>query len=128
MTIIDGKKVSEEISQKLKLEIANLKQRNITPRLVIIQVGNVAASNIYVRNKLRLSEKLGVVTEIKKYPESLPNDELIKIIHKLNNDSLVNGILVQMPLPKHIDESHIIANISPSKDVDCFHLINIGKL
>jgi methylenetetrahydrofolate dehydrogenase (NADP+)/methenyltetrahydrofolate cyclohydrolase len=128
MITIDGKKISEEICQELMLDIANLKQRHIIPRLVIVQVGNVSASNIYVRNKLKLAEKLGVVAEIKKYPDDLSNDELISIIHELNKNSQVHGILVQMPLPKHIDEATIIANINPIKDVDCFHLENIGKL
>jgi methylenetetrahydrofolate dehydrogenase (NADP+)/methenyltetrahydrofolate cyclohydrolase len=128
MVIIDGKKISNEICQELKTEIVNLKQHQITPKLVIIQVGDVAASNIYVRNKLRLAKTLEVIAVVQKYPDHLSNDELIDIIHKLNNDPYVHGILVQMPLPKHIDEATIIANINPVKDVDCFHLENIGKL
>jgi methylenetetrahydrofolate dehydrogenase (NADP+)/methenyltetrahydrofolate cyclohydrolase len=128
MTIIDGKKISEDINQELKIEIDQLKKSNIIPKLIIVQVGNFPASNVYVRNKLRLSDRLGAITELKKYPEDLPSGELISIIQKLNADNSVNGILVQMPLPKHINETDVIAAIDPSKDVDCFHLVNIGKL
>ncbi|GHU32684.1 hypothetical protein FACS1894166_06510 [Bacilli bacterium] len=128
MTLIDGKAISNDICKELELEIKHLASEGIVPTLVIIQVGHNPASDVYVRNKLRLSQRLNVNTTIEKYSETITNDELLASIVKLNKDFKVNGILVQMPLPKHIDERQVIATIDPNKDVDCFHLINIGKL
>ncbi|MDR1234469.1 MAG: bifunctional methylenetetrahydrofolate dehydrogenase/methenyltetrahydrofolate cyclohydrolase [Mycoplasmataceae bacterium] len=128
MVIIDGKKISNEISEQLKSQIALLKTENIVPKLVIIQIGSNPASNVYVRNKIRLGEKLGVKIQLQKLLENITNDDLLVEIQKFNNDKSINGILVQMPLPPHINEANIIAHIDPSKDVDCFHLENIGKL
>jgi methylenetetrahydrofolate dehydrogenase (NADP+)/methenyltetrahydrofolate cyclohydrolase len=128
MTIIDGKQISEQICNELSTEIQHLQNMQITPTLVIIQVGDNPASNIYVRNKLRLSDKLGAKTLVQKLPQTITQAELIKLINELNHDSSVNGILVQMPLPNHISENVVIESITPLKDVDCFHLINVGKL
>jgi methylenetetrahydrofolate dehydrogenase (NADP+)/methenyltetrahydrofolate cyclohydrolase len=128
MILIDGKAISNEICKELELEIKHLAGESIVPTLVIIQVGHNPASDVYVRNKLRLSQKLNVNTSIQKYPETITNEELLASITKLNKDPKINGILVQMPLPKHIDERQVIATIDPNKDVDCFHLINIGRL
>jgi methylenetetrahydrofolate dehydrogenase (NADP+)/methenyltetrahydrofolate cyclohydrolase len=128
MTIIDGKKVSHDICEDLKKQIIQLKSKNIIPKLVIIQIGSNQASNVYVRNKIRLANQLEVIVDLQKLPNEITNDQLIALISKLNSDVSVNGILVQMPLPTHINEANVIAHINPDKDVDCFHLSNIGKL
>ncbi|MDR3249975.1 MAG: bifunctional methylenetetrahydrofolate dehydrogenase/methenyltetrahydrofolate cyclohydrolase, partial [Mycoplasmataceae bacterium] len=98
------------------------------PSIVIIQIGNNQASNVYVRNKLKLCEKLAVNGKLKHLEENIAEIELIKLIKNLNDDKNVNGILVQLPLPGHIDENKIIETINPIKDVDCFHLENVGKI
>lgn len=128
MTLIDGKTVAQEISLELKQQIDWLKSQNITPSLVIIQVGNVSSSNVYINNKIKLGERLGTITKLEKLPENTSTNELVSLIEKHNNDSNTNGILVQMPLPNHIDETKIIEAIDSNKDVDCFKLDNIGKL
>jgi methylenetetrahydrofolate dehydrogenase (NADP+)/methenyltetrahydrofolate cyclohydrolase len=128
MTTIDGKKVSEAIANELTSEIAILKQNGVTPTLVIIQVGSNPASDVYVRNKLRLSERLGAKTIIKKLEPTITQTQLHHIIKELNSDDSVNGILVQLPIPAHLNETLVIEEINPNKDVDCFHLANVGKL
>jgi methylenetetrahydrofolate dehydrogenase (NADP+)/methenyltetrahydrofolate cyclohydrolase len=128
MIVIDGKKVSSQIVEKLKQEINLFKTKNIVLRLVIIQIGSNPASNIYIRNKIKLGEQLGIIIELKQLSEDTTNEVLLEVITQLNLDAAVNGILVQMPLPSHINETKIIAHIAPNKDVDCFHLENIGKL
>ena len=126
MQIIDGKLISQQIKEELKQEVANLIQQNIIPTLHIIQVGDNASSNIYIRNKIRLSDELKTKTVLHKLNNSINEDQLIDLIHQLNNDDSVNGILVQLPLPKNINEEHIINQISPLKDVDGFTLHNVG--
>jgi methylenetetrahydrofolate dehydrogenase (NADP+)/methenyltetrahydrofolate cyclohydrolase len=121
MTIIDGKQISDSICDELIAEIKFLHNKQIIPTLVIIQIGDNSASNIYVRNKLRLSDKLGAKTTVHKLPVDITQVKLIELIHQLNNDDTINGILVQMPLPAHINETIVIENIHPNKDVDCFH-------
>ncbi len=128
MKIIDGKLISSQICEELKKEIEELKSKNITPCLKIIQVGDNQASNVYVRNKVRLSETVGVNTTVDKFPETISQEELINEIKKLNEDKSVNGILVQLPIPKHISEKEVIEAIDEDKDVDCFSLTNVGKL
>jgi methylenetetrahydrofolate dehydrogenase (NADP+)/methenyltetrahydrofolate cyclohydrolase len=128
MTIIDGKKVSEIIADELTSEIAILKQNGVVPTLVIIQIGSNAASDVYVRNKLRLSERLGAKTVVKKLDAGITQTQLHTIIKELNADVNVNGILVQLPIPAHLNENLVIEEINPEKDVDCFHLSNVGKL
>ncbi|MDE6477204.1 MAG: hypothetical protein K2L48_03360 [Mycoplasmoidaceae bacterium] len=128
MKIIDGKLISSQICEELKKEIEELKSKNITPCLKIIQVGDNQASNVYVRNKVRLSETVGVNTTVDKFPETISQEELINEIKKLNADKSVNGILVQLPIPKHISEKEVIEAIDEDKDVDCFSLTNVGKL
>ncbi|MDR0857038.1 MAG: bifunctional methylenetetrahydrofolate dehydrogenase/methenyltetrahydrofolate cyclohydrolase [Mycoplasmataceae bacterium] len=128
MKLIDGKKISSEIKEELKKEIVFLKTKDIVPTLVIVQVGNNQASNVYVRNKIKLSNELGANTSLLHFDEDVTEEHLLQEIKNLNEDDTVNGILVQLPLPKHIDENKIIEHISPIKDVDCFHLENVGKL
>lgn len=128
MKIINGKSTSEKIKIELKNEIFNLKKMGITPKLLIIQVGDNQASNTYVNSKQKLSFELGSITEIKKFSEKISEEELIDNIILANNDKEINGILVQLPLPRHINEDKIISVISSEKDVDCFHNYNVGLL
>lgn len=128
MKIIDGKLVQSQICDELKKEIEKLKSRNIVPTLKIIQVGDNQASNVYVRNKIKLSETVGINTTVDKLPENITETELINRIKDLNNDKNINGILVQLPIPSHLSEKEVIETIVPDKDVDCFNLVNVGKL
>ncbi len=128
MKIIDGKLVQSQICDELKKEIEELKSRNIVPTLKIIQVGDNQASNVYVRNKIKLSETVGINTTVDKLPENITETELINRIKDLNNDKNINGILVQLPIPSHLSEKEVIETIVPDKDVDCFNLVNVGKL
>ena len=129
MTLIDGKKIANEIKTNIISKIKELKDKyNILPKMVIFLVGNNPSSEIYVRNKVRLSQEINTITDVIRLPSKITQDELIKQIQIINNDNTVNGILVQLPLPKHINEKIILDKISPSKDVDCFHPYNVGKL
>ncbi len=123
--IIDGKKVAEEIRREVSKEVRSFKN---TPHLTVILVGEDPASQIYVKNKRKDCEKVGIASETLTYSSDFKQTELIRVIQDLNVNPEVNGILVQLPLPKHIDENLIIETISPEKDVDGFHPINIGKL
>lgn len=125
MELLDGKSLANDILDKLSLKVNRL---DTAPNLVVIQVGNDPASSVYVRNKERTAERVGINSETVKLSKHITQDELLEIIDKYNNDSLVNGILVQLPLPKHIDEQVILEAISPVKDVDGFHPLNVGKL
>ena len=125
MELLDGKALANDILDKLSLKV---KQLDTAPNLVVIQVGNDPASSVYVRNKERTAERVDINSETVKLSKHITQDELLEIIDKYNNDSLVNGILVQLPLPKHIDEQVILEAISPVKDVDGFHPLNVGKL
>lgn len=127
--IIDGKRISADIREKLKIDIANLKvERGIVPSLAVVIVGDDPASRVYVNNKKRACDEIGIMS----YEFALPCDtsqaELLSLIDELNRRADVNGILVQMPLPAHINESSVIERINPIKDVDAFHEINVGKL
>jgi methylenetetrahydrofolate dehydrogenase (NADP+)/methenyltetrahydrofolate cyclohydrolase len=123
--IIDGKKVAEEIHREVSEEVRSFKS---TPHLTVILVGEDPASQTYVKNKRKDCEKVGIASETLAYSSDLKQTELIQVIQDLNIDHKVHGILVQLPLPRHIDENAIIQTISPEKDVDGFHPINIGKL
>lgn len=125
MELLDGKALANDILDKLSLKVNRL---DTAPNLVVIQVGNDPASSVYVRNKERTAERVGINSETVKLSKHITQDELLEIIDKYNNDSLVNGILVQLPLPKHIDEQVILEAISSMKDVDGFHPLNVGKL
>lgn len=125
MELLDGKTLANDILDKLSLKV---KQLDTAPNLVVIHVGNDPASSVYVRNKERTAERVGINSETVKLSKHITQDELLEIIDKYNNDLLVNGILVQLPLPKHIDEQVILEAISPMKDVDGFHPLNVGKL
>lgn len=126
--IIDGKKISAEIKDELKVKAAALKEQGIEITLAVIQVGNDPASSVYVGNKKKACEYIGIRSLAYELPEETTQEELISIVEKLNTDASVNGILVQLPLPKHIDEDTIIKTISPQKDVDGFHPQSVGAL
>lgn len=123
--IINGKTISEEILASLKEEI---KQMNIVPGLAVIVVGNDPASAVYVRNKERACKKIGINATTYKLSEDISQKEIIDLIHKLNKDKITHSILVQLPLPKHLNEREILNEISPEKDADGFHLLSAGKL
>lgn len=126
--IIDGKLVSKNIRLEIAKEVEELKKQGITPGLAVIIVGNNPASEIYVRNKIKACEEVGIYSEKIALSENTQEDELLKIIAALNNRDDINGILVQMPLPKQIRASKVIDAISPEKDVDCFSKVNVGGI
>ena len=127
--IIDGKLVSASIREKIKEKTKAIKDKySRVPGLAAVLVGEDPASQIYVRNKRKSCEDVGIYSEEHKLPESTTQDELLELINKLNNDKKINGILVQLPLPKHIDDSLILNSVSSEKDVDGFHPINAGYL
>lgn len=125
--IIDGKAIAEQIQQEVAKEVEELKSKGITPGLATILVGEDPASQVYVRNKGKACEKAGIYSDQHTLPTNIEEDELLKLIDALNNDSKINGILVQLPLPKHIDEVKVLNAISPDKDVDGFHPVSVGK-
>lgn len=127
--LLDGKAISSTIKEELKEKINIIKEKyNLEPHLAIIQVGNVNASNIYIRNKIRDCINIGIVPHHLHFEESITMTEIEKEIEILNNDELINGIIVQLPLPKHLDERRIIEKINPKKDVDGFAVYNKGCL
>ena len=126
--LIDGKHISAEIKEELKQKVAELKAEGITGALAVIQVGSDPASSVYVRNKKKACEFIGIDSLSYELSEETTQEELLELIEKLNQDEKVNGILVQLPVPKHIDENTIIKAISPSKDVDGFHPQSVGAL
>jgi len=128
MKILDGKKLAEEIKKELKVEVLELKKNGIVPGLAVVMVGDDEASKIYVGNKKRACEEIGINSEVYELEEKTEEEKLLKLIGKLNKDETVSGILVQLPLPKQIDKEKIILAIDPKKDVDCFHPENIGKI
>lgn len=126
--IIDGKMISTQIKDECKERVAAYKEKGIEICMAVIQVGNDPASSVYVNNKKKACEYIGIKSLSYELPEETTQDELISLIEKLNADDSVNGILVQLPVPKHIDENVIISTISPKKDVDGFHTQNVGAL
>ena len=128
MILIDGKHVASVMKEEVKQEVADLAKEGIKPCLAIVQVGSDPASSIYVRNKKKLGEELGYDCNIIQLPEETKEEELIKLIKTLNSDVKVNGILVQLPLPRHMNEEHILNMIEPIKDVDCFTFYNTAKM
>lgn len=126
--LLMGKEVSARIKAELKTEVENLKKEGINPGLAVIIVGEDPASQVYVRNKERACEECGIYSEKYALPAETTQEELLKLIDELNNKSSISGILVQLPVPKHIDEKTIINAIAPNKDVDAFHPVNVGKI
>lgn len=127
-TVIDGKSISNELINRIADNVTQLKKRNITPGLAVVLVGNDAASQVYVRNKVIKSEFVGLHSVEIRLPENIDEETVIKHIDELNADNAINGILVQLPLPKGLNEDRVINRIHHEKDVDGFHIINVGKL
>ena len=126
--IIDGKAVSAQVKENIRLETEKLREQGIEIGLAVVIVGNDPASQVYVRNKEKACETVGFNSYKYALPEETTEEELLALVDKLNNDDKVDGILVQLPLPKHLDDKIIINNIRPDKDVDAFHPINVGKI
>ena len=126
--IIDGKELAKSIRLKLKEEVNELKNANIKPKLAVIMVGNDKASKVYVKNKSKACEEIGIEYEEYLLPENTEMTELLELLEKLNNDVTIHGILVQSPLPEGLDANEAFRKISPKKDVDGFHPVNVGKL
>ncbi|MBO4591576.1 MAG: bifunctional methylenetetrahydrofolate dehydrogenase/methenyltetrahydrofolate cyclohydrolase FolD [Eubacterium sp.] len=126
--IIDGKRISTELKDEIKANVAALKAKGIETTLAVILVGNDPASTVYVGNKKKACEYTGINSQSYELPEETTEEELLELIDKLNDDKEVNGILVQLPLPKHINEERILRRISPDKDVDGFHPESVGRL
>lgn len=127
-TIIDGAQLAARVQAEVATKVAALKARGITPGLTVVLVGDDAASAVYVGSKERTCIELGMSGETIRKPATITQDELLGIIDRLNDDPAVHGILVQMPLPKHIDSEAVVRRIRPDKDVDGFHPVNVGKL
>lgn len=126
--LIDGKAISKQIKDELKEQVAELSAKGVKICLAVIQVGNDPASSVYVGNKKKACAYIGIDSLSYELPEETTEKELLELIDKLNKDDAVNGILVQLPVPKHIDEDKIIKAISPLKDVDGFHPMSVGAL
>lgn len=126
--VVSGKEVAKSIREELKLEVAELKEKGIVPGLSVILVGDDPASRSYVKGKAKGCEEVGMNSEIILKDDSISQEELLAEIDRLNKDTNVHGILVQLPLPKHIDEKPVINAISPEKDVDGFHPVSVGKM
>ena len=129
MILIDGKKEAAKLRENLKQEVSVLKDKyNKVPGLTVILVGEMAPSKIYVRNKEKSANEIGLKSEVIRYPEDVKEEKILEKIEELNKDDTVSGILVQLPLPKHISKQKVIEKISPFKDVDGLHPMNVGKL
>lgn len=126
--ILDGKKVSQKVKDELKTKVEELKKEGIEPSLAVIIVGNDSASKVYVANKEKACEYIGIRSEKYALPEETTEEELLKLIEELNGRADINGILCQLPLPKHINEETILNSIAVEKDVDAFHPVNVGKI
>ena len=126
--LIDGKKISQEIKDELREKVAEMKARGTERCLAVIQVGNDPASAVYVKNKKKACEYIGIRSEAYELAEETTEEELLELIRGLNEREDINGILVQLPLPKQIDEDKILLSIAPEKDVDGFHPVNVGNL
>ena len=127
--IIDGKKTAEKLREDLKKKIIDLKSTfNSVPGLTVILVGDDPASKIYVKNKEKFSKEVGMNSEVIRYPKNVEESVILDKIMELNKDKKISGILVQLPLPKHISKKKVIETILPTKDVDGFHPVNVGNL
>lgn len=127
-TLIDGIAIGKAIREEIQEKVSALKEQGCTPGLAVILVGDNQASHTYVKNKEKSTVEVGMKSELVRLPENVTEAELLSHIDKLNNDDSIHGILVQLPLPSHIDEDRIILAIDPAKDVDGFHPVNVGKM
>jgi methylenetetrahydrofolate dehydrogenase (NADP+)/methenyltetrahydrofolate cyclohydrolase len=129
MILIDGKKIAAELREELRQEVVELKAKhNKIPGLTVILIGDMAPSQIYVRNKEKSANEVGLKSEVIRYPGTVEEKTVLEKIEELNKDQNISGILVQLPLPKHIDKQKVIETILPGKDVDGFHPMNVGNL
>ena len=126
--IIDGKQVAADMRAELKEKVAKLKDKGVTPGLAVVLVGEDPASKSYVTAKERACEEIGIYSDDNRLPAETTEEDLLALIDKLNKDPKINGILVQLPLPKHINEDKVLLAIDPAKDVDGFHPVNVGKM
>ncbi|GAA4709806.1 bifunctional methylenetetrahydrofolate dehydrogenase/methenyltetrahydrofolate cyclohydrolase FolD [Brevibacillus fulvus] len=126
--VIDGKETAKQIREELAKEVAELKNKGLTPHLTVILIGDDPASHSYVKGKEKGSQEIGISSEVIRYPDTISQDELLAKIAELNENPNVHGILVQLPLPPHIAEEAVIEAIDPAKDVDGFHPVNIGNM
>jgi methylenetetrahydrofolate dehydrogenase (NADP+)/methenyltetrahydrofolate cyclohydrolase len=126
--IIDGKRVAADMRAELKEEVAKLKEQGIVPGLGVILVGEDPASKSYVTAKERTCEEIGIYSDDNRLPEETTQEDLMALVEKMNKDPKINGILVQLPLPKHLNEAQVLLAIDPDKDVDGFHPMNVGKM
>ena len=127
-TVINGRELADQMQAEIQKDVEKMTQQGIQPGLVVLLVGENPASQTYVRNKERAAATLGILSKVEKLPETISEEELLAEIDKYNQDSRFHGILVQLPLPKHIDEEKILLAIDPKKDVDGFHPMNLGRL
>ncbi|MDK4429512.1 bifunctional methylenetetrahydrofolate dehydrogenase/methenyltetrahydrofolate cyclohydrolase [Enterococcus faecalis] len=127
-TVINGRELADQMQAEIQKDVEKMTQQDIQPGLVVLLVGENPASQTYVRNKERAAAKIGILSKVEKLPETISEEELLAEIDKYNQDSRFHGILVQLPLPKHIDEEKILLAIDPKKDVDGFHPMNLGRL
>ena len=125
---IDGKAISDQIKEEAALEAQKLQRQGITPCLAMVLVGNDPASMVYVNNKKKACEKVGILSRSYELPEDTEEKDLLALVEQLNMDNSVHGVLVQLPLPPQIDEEKVILAVDPKKDVDCFHPLNVGLL
>lgn len=125
---IDGKAISDQIKEEAALEAQKLQRQGITPCLAVVLVGNDPASMVYVNNKKKACEKVGILSRSYELPEDTEEKDLLALVEQLNMDNSVHGVLVQLPLPPQIDEEKVILAVDPKKDVDCFHPLNVGLL
>ena len=129
MVLLDGKILSAKIKEEVKVEVTQIvKEKNITPGLAVILVGNDAASATYVASKAKACKDAGIYSVVHEMPESITQEELLDTINMMNNNPKLDGILVQLPLPKHIDTTTVLEAINPLKDVDGFHPYNVGRM
>ena len=126
--LLNGKEVSAQVRRAAAEEVAQLKQQGVTPGLAVVIVGNDPASRVYVNNKKKACAEVGIYSEEYSLPEQTTQQELLDLVEKLNKKQEISGILVQLPLPKHLDDKAVIAAIDPSKDVDAFHTQNVGRI
>lgn len=126
--IIDGKLVSAKVRANVAKETEELKEKGVSVGLAVVIVGNDPASRVYVNNKKKVCAEVGFISREYALPEETTQQELLDLVNELNNDKEINGILVQLPLPKHLDEKQVIEAISPMKDVDAFNAVNVGKI
>jgi methylenetetrahydrofolate dehydrogenase (NADP+)/methenyltetrahydrofolate cyclohydrolase len=127
-TIIDGTAIGKQIREELKAEVAELRKRGVVPGLTVVLVGEDPASHVYVRMKGKAADELGMKSDTIRLPADTPERELLALLDRLNADRAVHGILVQLPLPGHMDSSKVLLRMMPEKDVDGFHPVNVGKL